>query len=573
MSYPKADATTAPASAMRAAWRQSWWGLATIFVFSIFINLAKLAVPLFVLQILDRVISSRSVVTLIMLASITLCAAGAGVLLDIVRRRMFVRWGAWIERQFGPLLFHAGVLGEARGRAATPSKPLKDLATLRSFVATSAVIAWLDVIWAPVFVLVVALIHPYLGIVLGLALACLLVLGVLHEATTREPRDAVGRAREGESEWIAAVERNAETVGPLGMTSNLAERWQREASTRHDEGYRSRSRAIATLGAMRFGRGALRIVGLSVGVWLVIVGQLTVGAVIAASILGRIAFTTVERAMVRWRTLVGARIAYRRVNEALKQVSIDRPSMQADDAPALLQFDDVGHRYPYHRRSVFGRVTLTVMPGEVVAVIGPSASGKTTFSRLVTGAMRPRYGAVRLGDIDIARLRAHELARCVGYLTQEVVLFRGSVRENIARMGDGDFDRVVEAARLANIHDKIVKLAKGYDTEIDNDTQILSGSERKAVALARAFYGTPRLVVLDEPEANLDREARRALARAIKALSERGTIVMFTTLSKVTGRTADKVLMFGDARARLIEDADEIAQLGRSKRARSKSAA
>lgn len=573
MNYSKVDAKTTGRSAIRAMWRESWWGLASIFVFSIFINLARLAVPLFVLQILDRVISSRSLVTLVMLASITLCAAGVGLLLDVVRQRMFVRWGAWIERRFGPPLFQAGILGDSQGRAATPSKSLKDLATLRSFIASSAIIAWLDVIWAPLFVLVVALIHPYLGLVLGIALACLLVLGVLHESLTREPRDAVSRAREGESEWITAAERSAETVGSLSMASNLAERWERDASIRHDEGYRSRSRAISTIAAMRFGQRSLRIIGLSVGVWLVITGHLTVGAVIAASILGRMAYSTVERAMLRWRNLVGARLAYRRVKEALKQVSVDRPSLPADDTPSLLQFDDVGHRYPYHRSSVFGRITLTILPGEVVAVIGPSASGKSTFSRLVTGVMRPRYGAVRLGDVDIARLQSHELAQSVGYLAQDVVLFRGTVRENIARMGDGDVNQVVEAARLANIHDKILKLAKGYDTEIDDNTPILSGSERKAVALARAFYGAPRLVVLDEPEANLDREARRALARAIKSLSERGAIVIFTTLSKVTGRTADKVLLFGEGRVKLVEDADEIAQLGRSKRTRRKSAA
>lgn len=574
MDSSKTSAVTTSRHPMRAMWRESWWGLFSIFLFSVFINISKLAVPLFVMQILDRVVSSRSIVTLVMLASITLCAVGAGLLLDIVRQRMFVRWGAWIERRFGPPLFHAGVLGQSRGRAATPSKSLKDLAMLRSFVASPAVTAWLDVIWAPVFVLVVALIHPFLGVVLGIALCCLLVLAFLQETMTREPRDAISRAREGESEWITAAERSAEKIGPASMTGNLVERWQREAHTRHDESYRSRSHAITTTAGMRFGQRGLRIIGLSIGVWLLIGGELTVGAIIAASILSRMAYSTVQRAMLRWRSLIGARLAYRRVKEALGQLSQETLSMQtAAGTSGLLQFDDVGHRYPYQRASVFGRINLTIMPGEIVAVIGPSASGKTTFSRLVTGVMKPRYGAVRLGDVDIARLQSHELAQCAGYLSQEVVLFRGSVRENIARMGDGDFEQVVEAARLANIHEKILKLDKGYDTEIDDNTPFLSGSERKAVAMARAFYGNPNLVVLDEPEANLDREARRALGRAIKTLSERGSIVIFTSLSKVPGRSADKVLLFGDGRVKLVEDPEEIAQLGRSKRAKSKSAA
>ena len=176
MKQPPPSTMDTQRRAIRAMWRQSWWGLSTIFLFSILINISRLAVPLFVLQILDRVIASRSIVTLIMLASITICVAAAGLLLDVVRQRMFVRWGAWIERQFGRSLFHAGLLGDSSGHLATPGKSLKDLATLRSFVASSAITAWLDVIWAPLFILVVALIHPYLGIVLGIALLCLLAL-------------------------------------------------------------------------------------------------------------------------------------------------------------------------------------------------------------------------------------------------------------------------------------------------------------------------------------------------------------------------------------------------------------
>ena len=573
MSSVRLAATTMPHKAIRAAWKESWSGLVSIFVFSIFVNLAKLATPLFVLQLLDRVVSSRSLVTLVMLATITLCAVAAGLLLDAIRRRMFVRWGAWIERRLGPPLFHFGMVGESRGRAATPSKSLKDLATVRTFVQSPAITAWLDVIWAPAFVLVVALIHPYLAVVLGVALVCLLVLGVLHERTTREPRAAISQARADEGEWIAAAERNAETIGSLSMAKNLLARWQQDADVRHDETDRSQANNISTRAAVAFCRRGLRVIGLSVGVWLLIAGELTVGAVIAASILSRYGFSSVEQPMLRWRSLVSARQAYKRVKDALNQVSIRTPSMRSGDAPAMLQFDDVGHRYANSRTGVFGRVTLTLMPGDVLAVIGPSASGKTTFSRIVTGVMRPRYGAVRLGEVDIARLQSNELAQHIGYLSQQVVLFRGSVRQNIARMGEGDFDEVVEAARLANIHEKILRLEHGYDTEIDNDAECLSGSERKAVALARAFYGTPKLVVLDEPEANLDRRARRALGRAIATLSERGSIVIITALAKASGRKANKVLLLGESRARLVEDQEKIGELGRTKRSSSKSAA
>ncbi|MGF1544783.1 MAG: ATP-binding cassette domain-containing protein, partial [Parvularculaceae bacterium] len=507
------------------------------------------------------------------LASITLVAAGAGARTDVVRRRMLLNWGAWIERRFGRSVFQAAMRPDSRGRAGAPSKALRDLGTLRTFVSSSGAIAWIDLVWAPVFLIVVTLVHPYLGATLAIAISALLILGVLNERMTREPRDAASRAKESESAWVATAENNAETINSLSMANNLADRWENEAIARHDEGHRSRAFSISMQAAMRFGRSCLRIGGIAVGVWLVIQNELTIGAVIAASILSRSSYSMTEKAMLKWRDLKSALVAYVRLKTTLLQVVGDAPSIEAGQRQRALRLDDMGHRYSDQRESVFGRIDLTIAPGQVIAVVGRSATGKTTFSRLASGALKPRFGRVRLGDVDMTRVHVTQTddgARALGYLPQESVIFPGTVRENVAGMATGDYDLVVDAARLANVHDKILSLPKGYDTDIDEAGRLLSGSERKAIGLARAFYGSPDVIVLDEPEANLDLRARRALGRSFKALAERGSIVIYTSLSKVTARTADKVLLIRAGKIRVVSNAEAIALLGRTKPVKNK---
>jgi ABC-type protease/lipase transport system fused ATPase/permease subunit len=207
---------------------------------------------------------------------------------------------------------------------------------------------------------------------------------------------------------------------------------------------------------------------------------------------------------------------------------------------------------------VFRRINVTIEPGEMLCIMGPSATGKTTLSRLLTGILMPRSGQVRLGDIEIGRLPPELLSGLVGYLQQEVHLFTGTVRENIARMGEGDFEDIVEAARIANIHETIVRLPQGYDTEIADETSALSGGERKRIALARAFYGRPRLIVLDEPEANLDRASLKALIEAMETLKAQGSTIVVTTQSRRLGKIADRVLILGSGSAQVRDsDADK----------------
>ena len=537
-------------------WRQSSAGISVLFLFSAIINILKFATPLYMIQILDRIPSSRSVETLIMITIIALLAVVAGVALDAVRRRMFTRWGAWIERELGPKLFHSGISAQGTERSAMATRSLNDLSTLRAFVAGSAA-AWFDVIWAPLFIIVVYFIHPVLGMIGMAAIAVLIVLGVLQELMTREPRRASHGASSDARNLVVTAERNSETVGALGMATNLTERWRRTATARLDESDRSQAR-LAFFAALMQGLGrCLRIGGLGVGIWLVIQDTLTLGAVIAAGIMMRFGFGLVQKAVRKWRALTNARIAYHRLKVQLSSVDSAEPSIADDTSGAPLILENVSFRYEGQREPVFRRIEVTADSGELLCVIGASATGKSTLSKLVTGLLPPRSGHVRLGDIEISRLPPEALAQLVGYLPQEVRLFDGSIRDNIARMGSSDFDAVMAAARLANIHETIVRLPEGYDTLISDDAPNLSGGERKRIALARAFYGQPRLVVLDEPEANLDRRSRRMLHQALSTLKTQGSTIVVTSQSKRFGENADKVLILGGGSGKRDRAADK----------------
>jgi ABC-type protease/lipase transport system fused ATPase/permease subunit len=372
---------------MQSAWRRSYPGLFVVLLFSVVVNLLKLATPLYVLQILDRIPASRSVETLLMLTVIALAAVLTGAILDVVRRRMFMHWGTWIERHFGPKLVHVGLSTQTSASAMPPSKALRDLATIRQFVSGSGILAWLDVVWAPFFVAVVYLIDPLLAAIAFAAIVLALALGVAQELMTRSARETARRAQVDGRDWVAAAERNSETIGPLSMAGSLAERWSDAASERLDEGLRSRKVTVTVAAAMRFLGRCLRIALLAVGVFLVIQDGLTLGAVVAAGVLGRTAYRAVERAMLKWRELVVAKRAYERVRTALGADAPAAPSMIDNQLPAPLVIQDLGHRYASQPASVIKRISVALTPGEVLAVIGAAAAGKTTIYRLGAGRM------------------------------------------------------------------------------------------------------------------------------------------------------------------------------------------
>ena len=548
---------------IRLAWRKSYPGLAAIGVFSIFINLLKLAAPLYILQILDRVISSRSLETLFMLTLITLVAIATGVTLEAIRRRLFMHWGNWIEHSFGPALF-AGGLQKAHLKEGNSSKVLRDMGKVRSFVAGQGLVAWLDVIWAPLFIAIIFLISPLLGSIVLIGGLVALTLGTTNELITRDSRNATFKAGKNDRDLVASAEHNHENIGSLNTVRNLAQRWSHSAFVRLDEGMRARAINVYFAAGIRFVGRLVRIGVLGAGITLVISDEtFTLGSVIAANVLGRTAYSLIQSAMLRWREMIVARRAYQNVKTSLRNLDTPRVSRPSPTTPVSLSFEDVGYRYPHQASSVLRGIDVRIAPGELLCVIGPSASGKSTFCRLAAGLIAPRSGKVSLGEVSVYRLQQNSSRREIGYLPQDITLFPGSVRHNIASMAEGDMDLVIEAAGLAGIHNAILNLPDGYDTEITDKEPLLSTGQRKALAVARAFYGAPPLIVLDEPFPHLDALSRSTIMSSIMQLKSRGSVIVFSTQTLEMAKVADKAItiLFRNKRHMTLESPEKIAEL------------
>jgi ATP-binding cassette subfamily C protein len=537
-------------TAVTAAWRASRGGLAAVIVFTAVINLLKFATPLYLLQVLDRIPVSRSIETLVVLTIMALVAVATGLALDVVRRRMLTRWGSWIEGRFGPRLVAQELASPGARPSADINRALGDLGRVRSFVAQSLA-SWLDVVWAPVFLLGTWLIHPLLGTVALVAVGLLIVLSVLQEWATREGRRVSNDASREAGSLVLDAERNRESVGALSMSSVLTERWQRSARGRLAERERVEARQNLFRTLIRGLGEALRIGMIAFGLWLAVTGGLSFGGIFAARVMAGFGYNLAERAARNWRSLREARVAYLSLKQRLAEEEAAPPSVLPGTERAPLVLDKVSFRHQGQRDDVVKRLSLSLDPGQGLLITGTAGTGKTTLSRLIVGLIEPRYGQVRLGDVEIARLPPDLRSTLVGYLPQHTEIFSGTVRENIARMGDAPFEQVVAAAELAGIHERIVGLPQGYDTPIGPDASALSGSERKRIALARAFMGKPRLIVLDEPMANLDDTARRALGAALKQLKADNCTIVATQAVHSTPltRMADKFLILGGGSA------------------------
>lgn len=541
---------------IRAAWAASRPGLLAVFIFTTLFNVLKFATPLYLLQVLDRVPASRSIETLVMLTIAVLIAVFCGLVLDIIRRRMLVRWGNWIEAQLAPRILHQG-LAEARAeREDDTSRALDDVSKLRSFVADTLT-SWIDVIFAPLFFLAVCLIHPTLGWVALGALVPLLVVSVTADAMTRDQRRAAGDAGREAGSILNMAEFNRESVGGLSMAETLAERWRAVAQSRVGERNTAQGRQVTFKAIQRTLNQLLRIAMIAVGIWLYVQGTLTLGGVFAARVLAGFGFTLAEQAFGRWRNLREAMTAYRNVRKRLTITQTSSVTVLLDLDGDDIILDAVSFRYPNERRDLYRRLSLRVGPGKMLLISGGAGVGKSTLARLLVGTLRPRDGQVRIGDMEISRLPPDLRSRLISYLPQHTEIFAGTVRENIARMQSGDMLDVIAAAKLVGIHDLIVQMPEGYDTVIASNYAGLSGSQRKRIAMARAFYGRPRLIVMDEPVANLDRPSRRLLEAALAQRKAAGTSLVVTQSihSERFAAMADVTLLLGEGKHELREGA------------------
>jgi ATP-binding cassette subfamily C exporter for protease/lipase len=497
--------------------------------FSLAINVLMLVPAIYMLQIYDRVLSSRNETTLFMLTVIMAGLLLLEAILELVRSNALIRAGVALDSKLGTRLFDASFERYLRSRSGNPTQAFGDLANVRQFLTGKGLFAFFDAPWAPIYIAVIFLLSPWLGLFAGAAAVIQLGLAYWNERLTAPLLDEAGRAALAAGQYAANNLRNAEAVEAMGMLPNLRGRWSARQNRFLALQAVASERAALVGGATRFVRLVMQSGILGIGALLVIDNQLTPGGMIAASILLTRALSPVDLAIGTWRTLVSARGAYGRLNELLDRFPSRDQAIRLPVPEGRVQAENLVVAPPGSREAILKGLNFVVPAGSVVAVVGQSASGKSTLARTLVGVWAPLGGTLRLDGAEVHKWNKVELGSSVGYLPQDIELFEGTIAENIARFGDLDSDRILEAARKAGVHEIVLRLPQGYETPIGEGGLVLSAGQRQRVALARALYGNPALVVLDEPNANLDEAGDAALLAALRTMKEEKTTVFVVT--------------------------------------------
>ncbi len=512
-------------------------------VFTAGINLLMLAPAIYMLQIYDRVLASGSVTTLAMLTVLILGLFALMAALDHVRNHIVIRAGVRLDERLGARVFDAAFAANLGSGRLSAGRALDDLNALRQFVSGGAVPAFFDAPWFPVYLAVIALFDVRLGLFALFGTLILVLLAWRNERVSLQPLAEANRYAIRSQQLATAQLHNAEAIAAMGMLPDLRRRW----ATLHRGMLGQQqlaSERTARIGAVsRAARIALQSLVLGLGALLAVEGSITPGMMIAASILMGRALAPIEALIGVWKQWSGARLAWQRLDALLAAHPEQAPAMSLPRPQGRLSVENVSAAPPGGRDAVLQQVSFAIGPGDVLAILGPSASGKSTLARLLVGVWPARGGNVRLDGADIHRWNRTELD-AIGYLPQGVELFPGTIAENIARFGAPDAEAVVAAAQQAVVHDMILRFPQGYDTVIGEDGAGLSGGQKQRIALARALYGDPALLVLDEPNANLDEAGDAALLRALAGLRERGrTVVLITHRPGVLAVTTKLLLM------------------------------
>ena len=511
-------------------------------VFSFFLNLLMLAPVIYMLEVYDRVLSSHSESTLLMLTLLLVFLFVVMGTLEWVRSQILTISGNRLERLLGPRVFDS-VFGKtlATGGNVTTTQPLNDLLTLKQFLAGSSLVTLFDAPWMPIYIAIMFAFHPVMGWVAVAAAVILIALAVATERATRDDlKDAGQIAHENDVQTQRNL-RNSEVVAAMGMLPRLRERWQARHDQMVDLQYRAGRRGglIATIS--KTFRMMMQSMMLGLGAYLAIQSEISGGAVIAGSLLLGRALAPINQLIGSWKSFLGARESYGRLNDLLQSLPLSAPPMPLPAPEGHVEFERASVTPPGSELPVLKGISFVVEPGSAVAVIGPSAAGKSTLVRAILGVYGTSGGSIRLDGAELAQWDRETLGEHIGYLPQDVELLDGNVGENIARFGEVDPEKVIAAARAAGVHHMILKLADGYETKIT--TNMLSAGQRQRIGLARALYGEPKLVVLDEPNSNLDIQGDQALFEAIRRLKQQGSTLIIVTHRNNILEVVDRVMV------------------------------
>ncbi|MEA3028239.1 MAG: ATP-binding cassette, subfamily type secretion system permease/ATPase, partial [Alphaproteobacteria bacterium] len=523
-------------------------------------NILMLTGALFMLEVYDRVLPSRSVPTLIGLVILAAGLYTAQGLLDLIRSRILVRIGSRLDEALSGRVYETIVrLPLKVGNRNDGMQPLRDLDSVRSFLSGSGPNALFDLPWLPVYLVICFLFHPYIGLAALFGAIVLAIITMLTETMTREPTRAATGFAMARMSLAETSRRNAEVITAMGMTSRIAALWS-EANTKYLASQRRASDVAGGFGsASKVLRMMLQSGVLAVGAYLVIYQQATGGIIIAGSILSARALAPVDLAIANWRGFLGARQGWKRLTDLLGMLPPHSEPMALRPPSQTLAVENGVVVPPGSQKVVVQDVNLVLHAGNGLGIIGPSGSGKSSLARLLVGVWQPARGRVRLDGAALDQWSTDSLGKHIGYLPQDVELLGGTVAQNIGRFSEQqDPKAVIAAATAAGVHDLIVGLPDGYETQVGESGAALSAGQAQRVALARALYGNPFLVVLDEPNSNLDAEGDEALSKAIMSVRARGGIVVVVAHRPSAIACVDMLLMMAQGRAQAFGPRDEV---------------
>jgi len=554
---PPASAVHPAIAAALKDCRRAFWSVA---LFSGAVNILMLAGPLYMLQVYDRVLASHSVPTLIALSALLCGAFALQAILDLIRTRVLTRSAGFLDEHLS-VVVHKAVVRLASGGRQTGDghEPVRDLDQIRTFLTGQGPIAIIDLPWIPVFLLICGLIHPWLGMLSLVGAAVLASATVFTERASRGPARDANRNARARSSMVEADRRNSETTTAMGMESLLSQRWL-ELNAVYLAAVQRSSDVIAFYGSLsKITRMMLQSAALGLGAYLVIRQELMPGAMIASSITMARALAPIETAIANWRGFIAARDSSRRLTRALALVGAEPVRTTLPRPKSSLVAESVAVMPPDGKAVIVRNVAFSLAAGEVMGIIGPSGSGKTSLVRALVGVWSPAQGTVRIDGAALEHWAPEIIGPELGYVSQGVDLFDGTVAENIARMAiERDDAAIIRAAEAAGAHEMILRLTNGYDTRVGQAGATLSAGQRQRVALARALYGDPFLIVLDEPNANLDGDGEAALLQAIRDAKSRGAIVILIAHRAGLLSVCDKVLVLHDGAQHAFGPRNEV---------------
>lgn len=527
------------------------------FFFSLFVNILQLTFSIYMLQVYDKVLTSFNMSTLVVITIAAVIALMVMAGLEWIRSRLLVRAGIEFDHMLSEEVLRRNLEEAAapQGQAQHDRATLRDVQQLRNFLGGNAVFAFFDVPWMPIYFFLIFVLHPMLGWVAvagGLLTFC---IGVMTERLTRIRLENATRLNAMSGGFTASALRNAHIVRSLGMINNITQRWKKLNTA--VIGLQTRaSRAAGLLHAIsRSLRVGMQVAIYAVGAYLTIVGESTAGAMIAASIVMGRALAPLDQAMATYKLSLESFASYKKL-DALLQKTPKLPTMQLPSPRGDISVENLF--FAAANRQIIKGVNFRLPAGQSVAIIGPSAAGKSTLCKLLLDIWHPTAGKVRIDGADIMSWESERLGPFVGYLPQDVELFAGSVAENIARLGDVDSQKVIQAAQLAGVHQMVLNLPKGYDTQIGELGAILSGGQRQRIGLARALYGLPRIIVLDEPNSNLDEEGEACLRMALVNIRQCGSTVVLVTHKPDILSLVDNIILMQDGQIALSGPRDSV---------------